>query len=163
AVQADTPDLRFEIKGAYRARGYLFAGLFSRLGRPGTYMDHRLRITPGANYKDLAKLYMTIDALDNVVWGDNRSLASTALFAGGPSVNDNAGRTVPSVRIERLWTELRLPIGLMRVGRQANHLGMGILANSGDGFDQPFGEKRTGSTVDRVLFATRPISVGQAI
>ncbi len=161
--RANTPDLRFEIEGAYRARGYLFAGMFDGLDRPATYMDHRLRITPGANYKDLAKLQMTIDALDSVVWGDNASLASTALFAGGPSVNDNAGRTVPSVRIERLWTEMRLPVGVMRVGRQANHLGMGILANSGNGFDQPFGEKRGGSTVDRVLFATRPISVAQAL
>ena len=40
---------------------------------------------------------------------------------------------------------------------------MGILSNNGNGFDDTFGENRYGSTFDRVIFATRPIAIAQAV
>jgi len=156
-------DITFSIEGFYRARGYVFGGLFDGVDGPAKYVDHRMRLTPTAAYKDLAKLKMTVDALDNVVWGDNASLASTSLFAGGPSVTDTSGQEIPSLRLERAWVEMTLPVGRLDVGRQPSNWGMGLLANDGNGFDDSFGENRGGSTVDRAIFATRPIAIGQAI
>jgi hypothetical protein len=40
---------------------------------------------------------------------------------------------------------------------------MGILSNSGNGFDDKFGENHFGSTFDRAIFATRPIAIVQTI
>ena len=162
-LESMPPDrFHFEVEGHYRTRGYLFSGMFDQ-DRPATYMEHRLRVRPIASYRGLARLAMEIDALDNVVWGDNASLATTAVFAGDPSATSVTGRTLPSVALNRVWLEMDLPVGQLRVGRQPSHWGLGILANDGDGFEPRFGENRAGNTFDRVLFATRPLSIVDAI
>ena len=156
-------DLEIELEGYFRTRGYVFNNLFDGQKKDARYLQSRLRLQPTANYRDLAKLSMEFNALDDVVWGDNASLASTALFAGSPSYTDIDGQETPTVALSRVWTEVTVPAGVLRVGRQASHWGMGLLANDGNGFDDTFGENHYGATYDRVLFATRPIALGQAI
>ncbi len=57
--------------------------------------------------------------------------------------------------LRQLFVEWRSPIGLLRVGQQAYHLGLGILANDGD--QTPlFNDYRQGDLVERVALATRP-------
>ena len=107
-------------------------------------------------------MFMT-DVLDNVVWGDNQSLASTALFAGQPSNTGVDGVNSQTFQIKRAWMEIDLMVGILRVGRQPSHWGMGLLANSGDGFDDAFGENYGGADFDRILFATRPIALFQKL
>lgn len=165
-------DFEFELEGYYRTRATLFAdGLFGS-DKVGFYdsqdgdarmMVQRLRLQPGVNFQDRAKFFTQIDVLDDVVWGDNQSLASTALFAGSPSNTGTSGAQQDTFQLKRAWMEFNLPVGLMRVGRQASHWGMGLLANHGDGFDDTFGENHGGSTYDRVIFATKPIAIAQTI
>jgi hypothetical protein len=161
ALAQSAPDnWKFKLDGYYRARGFVFSHLYEGQAMPATYMQHRLRMTPELNFEDRAKFFMTIDGLDGVVWGDNQSLASTALFAGDPSYTGAEGTEVDPIQFERIWTEFKVPVGLLRVGRQGSHWGMGLLANDGNGLDNDlFGENKYGSTYDRVIFATRPVDV----
>lgn len=155
-------DFEFELDGYYRVRGYTFGGLYDQKS-PARFMSQRLRVQPGINFEDRAKFFFMADVLDDVVWGDNQSDASTSLFAGNPSSNNFEGVPEDTFQIKRAWMEFKVPVGLVRVGRQPSNWGMGLLANAGDGFDDLFGENHGGSTYDRVLFATRPIAIGQAI
>ena len=154
-----------DLEGYYRARGHIFANLFNPASeaRDARYMEHALRLRPVVNYKDLAKLIFQVDALPGVVWGDNESLASTAVFAGDPTSTNRDGQPQSSIQLTRVWTEFAVPIGNVRVGRMGSHWGMGLLANDGNGFRNTFGEARYGNTFDRVLFATKPIALAQAI
>ncbi len=156
-------DLDFDLEGYYRVRGHAFPGFFEDSEGWPSYMQHRLRLSPVISYKGDTKVQLEIDALDDVVWGDNASLAATSLFAGSPSNTDIEGGEVGSLKLNRAWMEFPIPIGVMRVGRQPSDWGLGLLANDGDGFDDNFGENHYGATYDRILFATRPLAVVQGI
>lgn len=167
-AHADAPDnWKFSLDGYYRVRGYAFYDLYEGQAAPGTYMTHRIRLQPQLAYeteeKKSAKFFMQLNLLDGVVFGDNESAASTALFAGDPTYTGIDGTEVTPIKVSRVWTEFSVPIGLVRVGRQASNWGMGLLANGGDGFDDTFGENQYGSTYDRVIFATRPLTVATTI
>ncbi len=163
-AHADAPDnWKFSLDGFYRTRGYVFAGLYEGQTKPGTFMTHKLRLQPQLNFEDRAKFFMMIDGLDGVVWGDNSSLASTALFAGDPSATGYEGGEITPIALKRVWMEFKVPIGVLRIGRQGSNWGMGALANEGNGFDDTFGENRYGSTYDRAIFATKPVTIAQTI
>jgi uncharacterized protein (TIGR04551 family) len=51
--------------------------------------------------------------------------------------------------VKRVWGEYLTPVGLLRFGRMPSHWGLGMLANSGDGYDQDYG-----STADRIMLVT---------
>jgi hypothetical protein len=172
--QARAQEFKVDLTGNYRMRGYVFGakwgaekavtgGLFRDQPTAGKVMDQRLRLGIAFRYKQLASAHLHIQALDDVVAGDNADVASTALFADNPSFTTWDGSETPGFRILRAWTEFRTPIGLLRVGRQTSHWGLGILANSGDGFDDDFGENRYHTSFDRILFGTNPVSIVQAI
>ncbi|RLB60036.1 MAG: hypothetical protein DRI90_14635, partial [Deltaproteobacteria bacterium] len=59
------------------------------------------------------------------------------------------------VHPRKLYFEYLTPVGLVRLGHQTSHWGMGLLANDGD-HPTLFGDYRRGSIVERLLFATRP-------
>jgi hypothetical protein len=155
--------LKFDLDGYYRTRGYVFRGFYPEQDGPGRMMVHRLRLQPSVNFQDRAKFFMMVDALDDVVWGDNESLASTPLFAGDPSTTGTDGQHMDALKLKRAWIEFKIPIGLVRVGRQESNWGMGLLSNHGNGFDDSFGENHYGSTFDRAIFATRPVAIAQTI
>lgn len=170
---ADTP-LTWEVSGTFRVRGHMygangakkqaFGALYDGQAHPGTFLQQRLRLGIAAHYEDLASLNLHIQGMDDVLWGDNADYSSTALFAADPSYTDRTGMEQSTdLRLFRAWVETRLPVGLLRVGRQSSHWGMGLLANDGDGFDDDFGENYFGNTFDRVLFGTNPVSIAQAI
>ncbi len=159
----DVPDLTFDLEGEYRSRGYLYPNLFDGQERDARYMDHWLRLRPIFRYKELASLHIEFRGLQNVLWGDNASIADTALFANDPSLTTLDGQENPSFELKRAWVEFNIPVGLVRVGRQPSAWGLGILVNGGDGFDDTWGENRGASTFDRALFATKPISIAQTI
>lgn len=156
-------DFDVDIQGYYRTRGYVFSNLFADQPTAGRYIQHRLRVQPVFNYNDVAKFAFMADVIDDTVWGDNEDRASTALFANDPSMTGISGQATDVFRIKRAWIEFDVPVGVMRIGRQPSHWGLGLLANGGDGFDDSFGENHQGNNFDRILFATRPIAVGQAI
>ena len=167
------PDLEFDLEGYYRTRGYMFKDLFAapvdgpgltaRPGGMGTYMQQRLRLRPVVSFEKRAKFTMMVDVLDDVVWGDNASKASTSLFAGDPSLTGIDGMEQSTFNIKRAWMEFDVPVGKVRIGRQPSDWGLGLLGNDGNGFDDLFGENHGGSTYDRILFATRPLAIAQKI
>lgn len=155
-------DFTFDLEGYYRARVYSFSNLYAGQEGAGEFVVQRLRLQPQLNYQNRAKFIMMADVIDDVVWGDNQSLASTALFAGDPS-NTGMNGSNTGINIKRAWMEFDVILGNLRVGRMESHWGMGLLANHGNGFDDNFGENHTGATFDRILFATKPIAVAQTI
>ncbi|MCB9779964.1 MAG: hypothetical protein H6742_15475 [Alphaproteobacteria bacterium] len=175
-AHAAEDDWKFELEGYYRTRAYIFAGglfgnkdvkFYDGQEHDARMLVQRLRLQPGVNFQDRAKFFMMADVLDDVVWGDNQSAASTALFAGDPTSTGYGGTTDgqarDTFRLKRAWMEFKVPVGLVRVGRQPSSWGMGLLANSGDGFDDVVGENHGGSTYDRAIFATKPIAIAQTI
>jgi len=158
-----TEELSFALEGYYRVRGHAFPLLFEDHEGWPSYMQHRLRLRPVVSYGDDTKFSFELNALDDVVMGDNANLASTSLFAGGPSGTGIDGHETTPVSVSRAWMEFPIPIGVMRVGRQPSNWGLGLLANDGNGFDDNFGENHYGATYDRILFATRPLAVAQGI
>lgn len=184
-------DLEWHVDGYYRARASyirnlanqpentVFLGESERLRRT-KFLLHRARLEPRLQLEKIAKFQLTIDALDDVVWGDNSAKQVAPLFAVNPSDVNVNGENVASVQVKRAWLEFNVPIGQVRVGRLPSQWGMGLLANGGgssgcewaaadadaakfqclDGyFDDDFGDNHFGSINDRILFATRPIQV----
>jgi hypothetical protein len=143
------------------------------------YAFMRLRLEPaivfGSNrFQPVAALRAQIDMLDNVVFGDNSRAASTPIFANDPSTTSlYSGYTwstdVAPIYLRRLWLEFMTPLGQIRIGRQGSHGGLGLLFNDGgtgafgatpDGsFRNDFGDALSGTTFDRVIFLTRPLSI----
>ena len=162
-AQAAEDDYTYSLEGYYRMRAYSYRNLYSDQVEPGKFVTQRLRLQPQINFQDRAKFFCMTDIMDNVVWGDNQSLASTALFAGDPSFTGSDGMQSDSFKLQRAWMEVDMGIGSLRIGRQPSHWGMGLLANSGDGFDDDFGENHFGANFDRILFATKPIAVAQTL
>ncbi|MGK4003502.1 TIGR04551 family protein [Sorangium sp. So ce1036] len=129
----------------------------------------RFRLNPELHISDNLRILSQIDLLDNVVLGStpegyaNRPGANggyevvrrggyspLGAFAGtqwAPSAGVNA--PTDSITVKRIWGEYMTPIGLLRFGRMPNHWGLGMVANSGDGYDSDYQ-----STVDRLMFVT---------
>lgn len=165
---APADPLRPEIHGYYRARMLSLHDVFVLEEGDANFLVQRLRLEPAITYgpdadAPIGALRMQIDALDDVVWGDNAGLARTPLFATDLSATGRDGRERPTVVVKRAWLELQIPIGQIRVGRMGSNWGMGLLANAGDGFDDDFGDNRFGTVNDRILFATRPWMIVQAL
>jgi hypothetical protein len=151
--------------------------------RRTSYVTSRLRLMPTLSYEKLAKLNLQIDALDDVLWGDNNAKSSAPLLA--TDVTDQyylGGEVGDSVTVPRAWMEFQIPVGIMRIGRMPSHWGIGLLANGGGTqnfdpmapeyeqrksldtfFDDDFGDNHFGSTADRILFITTPITIAKTI
>lgn len=146
------------------------------------WLQHRLRLDGAVDYKDTIRITTSVDALDGVLWGDNGNLGTDPEPSNGAHVNTNnvnvsqlcmtldpGGNPVDPksyhygfcpadpVTIRRLYGDVVLPVGLLRVGRQAFTEGAGVAVNDGDGRRNRFGVADKGNTVDRVLFATKPL------
>ena len=143
--------------------------------------EHRLRLDGALDWQERVGLVTSLDVLDGVAWGDNGGPDGRATTTSGANLltrDTNATRAclvardgldpttpdayalvpcdVAPVFVRRLYGEVRLPFGRLRVGRQAYDDGTGVLVSDGDGRRNRFGFARRGDNVDRVLFATKP-------
>ena len=128
----------------------------------------RFRLDPELHISDNLRVISQIDLLDNVVLGSTPGEYRNVPSANGYSVAARSGyvpigfnttTTAPptpgvnslgdSIRVKRAWAEYATPVGELRFGRMPNHWGLGILNNSGDGYDDNYQ-----STVDRIQFTT---------
>ncbi|MGK3992516.1 TIGR04551 family protein [Sorangium sp. So ce1024] len=129
----------------------------------------RFRLNPELHISDNLRILSQVDLLDNVVLGSTpEGYANQPGENGGyevvrrggysplgvfsstqwaPSAGINAPKD--SISVKRVWGEYMTPIGLLRFGRMPNHWGLGMVANSGDGYDSDYQ-----STVDRLMFVT---------
>jgi len=183
--------LRFIFHGYYRARYNWIGNAPMPTGslngvEPGrdpgafpsknaSFGEMRLRLDPEVSYGPnpdlpIARLRFTIDGFDNVVFGDNNRVFSAGLFAvdqsyttvGGPNPQGDGYDLRDSLKLERAWIEFLVPIGQIRVGRMESQWGAGLLTHAGNGLAE-WGEFRRGETFDRILFATRPITLARGI
>ncbi len=147
----------FALRGSYqlRVRAFRDLPLEPPIGVPGAdelgqnvYLYHWLRLSPVFQYKKTLRLVGEIDFPRGFVAGD------TTQFVGAAR-DDFADQKWYEVHPRALYLEYLTPIGLLRVGHQPSHWGMGLLANDGS-HAQLFGDVRRGSIVERLLFATRP-------
>ena len=145
-------------------------------------VDQRLRIDATLDYKDRLRLTTSVDALDGVLWGDNGSYGAAPESDSGGNINARnvnfaricfkprvAGNTVDPKDwgyglcdanpffIRRLYADVLTPVGLVRIGRQAINEGLALLGSDGDGRRNRFGVANRGNSVDRILFATKPL------
>jgi uncharacterized protein (TIGR04551 family) len=122
----------------------------------------RFRLNPELHISDNLRIVSQVDLLDNLVLGSTPagyngqtgiapspyipigafSDTQVAPIAGVNSFSN-------SVTVKRAWGEYATPVGQLRFGRMPSHWGLGILENSGDGYDSDWQ-----STVDRIMFTT---------
>jgi uncharacterized protein (TIGR04551 family) len=165
----------FEMDGYYRFRGQLLGGLdlragrdasgrmlfpISRAGQGGSSLataNMRLRLEPTLNVSEHVRVRAQVDVLDNHVLGSSTSGLFDDPNSPYPVPFYGSSRVVgvndpeldrPYVSPKRVWAEIQTPVGLLSFGRMPSHWGLGMLANSGAGIDEDFGD-----TVDRIQFA----------
>ncbi|WP_437669717.1 TIGR04551 family protein [Sorangium sp. So ce131] len=129
----------------------------------------RFRLNPELHISDNLRILSQVDLLDNVVLGSTpEGYANRPGAGGGYEVVGRGGysplgafagtqwapragvnSTTDSISVKRIWGEYMTPIGLLRFGRMPNHWGLGMVANSGDGYDSDYQ-----STVDRLMLVT---------
>src|SRR5450432_2060220 len=132
----------------------------------------RFRLNPELHISDNLRVMSQIDLLDNVVLGSTpgeyQVTPSTATSGSGYAVAARSGYTPigfytsttspptsgvnslrDSIAVKRVWAEFATPVGELRFGRMPNHWGLGIVNNSGDGYDDNYQ-----STIDRIQFTT---------
>jgi len=167
--------LKFHFHGYYRARYNWIQNNPLQRNADGDYPTRhaqygymRLRLDPEVTYGPnpdlpIARLRFTIDGFDNVVFGDNARVFGVPLFATDQSATNVDGFDLrETLRLERAWIEFLVPIGQVRVGRMESQWGSGLLTHAGNGLAE-WGDFLRGETFDRILFATRPITVARAI
>jgi hypothetical protein len=113
------------------------------------FVSHWLRVTPRLQVRDNLELVGQLDVLTGVLFGE---LAHGTSADQTPRDDFNG---FGNIQARWLYAQYKLPFGLVRVGQQPNHWGMGILANDGD-HPSLFGDYRYGSISERILFATKP-------
>ena len=122
------------------------------------FANMRLRLSPQLNLTEDVRIHATFDILDNVVAGERpQSFYGTAAgkndysAAFADSVRPGGGWLSDSIVARRAWAEVRnRDLGELRFGRMADHWGLGMRYNAGNGLDQDFS-----SDVDRVMAVTK--------
>lgn len=112
----------------------------------------RLRLEPTINVTETARVYMTVDLLDNLVLG-----STPASLLPGAESDVDTGDVASALRVRRVWAEVDTGLGQLSVGRQPWHWGLGIYANAGgaDPFSGGYDlDSDFGDTVDRAMFRT---------
>ncbi len=162
--EAEEDAYKFFIRGEYQIRYQLqrsfplTATATAIDARPGLveqsigqnqFVSHWLRLTPRLQLRDTVELVAQLDLVTGLVAGE------TARDTHADLTPRDAYNGFSNIQPRWLYAQWRLPFGMVRVGQQPNHWGMGILANDGD-HPMLFGDYRYGSISERILFATKP-------
>jgi hypothetical protein len=141
-------------------------------------IEHRLRLDAALDWQDRVRIVTSTDVLDGTMWGANTrresgafttnpsgSAACLELRAGEPgdratSYHYGSCEADPTF-VRRMYGEILTPIGVFRIGRQAFIEGSSVAVNDGDGRANRFGFARRGNSVDRALFATKPLELAR--
>lgn len=162
APEADV--YRFFVNGEHQIRFQaqrsfpLVASASARASKPGLeeqslgqnwFVHHWLRVTPRLQLEEKLEIIGQLDVVTGMLLGPK------AKDSGADWMPRNEYNGFSNVQPRWLYAQYRLPFGVVRIGQQPNHWGMGILANDGN---QPmiFGDYRYGSISERILFATKP-------
>jgi hypothetical protein len=154
-LEADV--FRIQVHGEYQLRGVLQSDVpllapvlepgAKTLGQKAT-IQHWMRLTPRIQIFEFAEIIGQID-VPRGFFGDTTRWVDAAR---DPMTEQNPVQVDARWLYVDLWTK----VGLLRVGQQPNHFGMGMVANDGD-HPSLFGDYRGGDISERALFATRPL------
>jgi len=162
--EPESDTLRFVLHGEHQVRFQaqrsfpLVATPSAQAARPGlqeqsigqnAFVTHWLRVTPRFQVRDTIELVGQMDIVTGLLFGET-ARGTRADMTPRDDVNGFG-----NVQPRWLYGQIRLPFGLVRIGQQPNHWGMGVLANDGD-HPTLFGDYRYGSISERILFATKP-------
>lgn len=150
--------------------------------RRASWIEHRLRLDGQVDYQEKVRLVLSMDALNGTLWGDNGTFggdpsSNSGTDAAARSPNDatvgigfkgtgdaldpkNYGYVLKDgqpLHFRRAYGEVLTPIGLFRIGRQPAMEGTSLLVADGNGRPNRFGYSGEGDSVDRILFATKPL------
>ncbi len=128
----------------------------------------RFRLNPELHISDNLRVMAQIDMLDNLVLGSTPEGYYNAPTSAGYLAQGRGGytplgafsttqwapvagvnSTQNSITVKRAWGEFMTPVGMLRFGRMPGHWGLGMVANSGDGYDSDWQ-----TTADRIMFVT---------
>lgn len=143
-----------------------------------SHWNQRMILEPNMVVNEKIRINMQLDILSNVSFGNNSKarvpvvmvdrsttdvedieqvqFGSFTLSKGNMFTQDMStdnlitGEEVDPVIVRRLFGEVELPFGVLRVGRQPSNFGLGIFSNAGDGLDDDYGD-----VYDRILFGTK--------
>ncbi len=118
------------------------------------FLETRLRVGGRYEPRDWLGLRLQLDAVNGIVAGDLTRLGTAAAEGLLDYPLDRTAFHDP-VQLRLAYATIRLPFGQLRLGQQAFSWGLGLLANDGEG-EPDFGDRRGGSLVERVAFATKP-------
>jgi hypothetical protein len=116
------------------------------------FLSHWLRVTPTLQLGDKLTIVAQAD-LTGMLAGQ---LAHDTYADQTPRDGINGYDGLTNVQPRWLYADWLTPVGLLRVGQQPSHWGMGLVANDGD-HPSLFGDYRYGNIVEQVLFATKPL------
>ena len=171
ALVASTSATAAEVswEGFYRARGDVFDSLSlsdtnTAAEAAAWTTDHRMRLRPGLLLSDKVSLFTQVDLLPFVQWGDQPVVTTDPLTgediavvysdAVAAPITVEGGSTPQNLAVTRLWGEVKLKYGTLRIGRIPNEWGTGMVFNAGNRPVDEFGD-----TVDRVQFTSKVKSV----
>ena len=159
----------FGLKGYYRVRGiYLDQPDLSDTERPHnlSFMQHRLWLSPEMTLNKKPAVKLTADILvgeglepcsDASLQGIHTHPCTGMWGTNGDNLLDtNSADQVANITVARLWGEALTPVGVIRLGRQPSHWGLGLFSNDGQ-HKQWFGDNHRADTYDRLAFATKPM------
>jgi uncharacterized protein (TIGR04551 family) len=129
----------------------------------------RFRLNPELHISDNLRIMSQIDLLDNLVLGSTpQGYYNLPATTGGYQAQTRGGytplgiftttqwapvagvnSTTNSITVKRVWGEFMTPFGLLRFGRMPSNWGLGMVANSGDGYDSDYQ-----TDTDRIMFLT---------
>jgi len=111
-----------------------------------TGANMRFRYMPTVHLQKNLRVGATLDILDNLVLGSTPDFLSGINRASLPLLSESQHspdtsiyQTADAIRVKECFAEWR-PLFLLRVGRQANHWGLGILSNNGHALDADEGD-----------------------
>jgi len=97
----------------------------------------RFRLQPLITIEKDIRIALTLDILDNYILGQNPDYAGAVRRADVPLVGFTMGAQPGTIAVKEAYGEWKTLLGVLRVGRQASHWGLGVLAHGGggDGWD----------------------------
>ncbi len=173
-------DLSVQFGAEYRAIATFInpIDLANEKVRDMSWVEQRLRLDTTFEWSDKVRIIVSMDALEGVLWGDNglypetqsgikvaasnpnaRKLGIGYLGEGDDTDPDNYGyvlKEADPVTFRRAYGEVATGVGLLRIGRQPTTEGLSLLV-SDSYYGNRWGYSDRGDTVDRALFATKPL------
>ncbi len=181
--EANEDGFAYEIHGEYRARLIHIDPLEinGTLAKRMTWGEQRLRLEAGLTKPGVGGIFIQMDILDGVLFGDNGEFGKVPRVNSGLAIAskrpNNSGwdvglvpdgdplsldgygpvlRAIEPLRINYVYGEVDLHIGILRVGRQPLNEGGTIAGNDGRTGYNRWGISDNHISVDRILFATKP-------